>query len=52
VLGNFGEHSLLLVAFRRGEFVYNDPLTGARDTVSQEDFMTMWTRLGRRAISA
>jgi uncharacterized protein YvpB len=52
VVGNFGEHSLLLVAFRRGEFVYNDPLTGARDTVSPEGFTTMWARLGRRAISA
>jgi uncharacterized protein YvpB len=52
VLGNFGEHSVLLVAFRRGGFVYNDPLTGTRKTVSAAEFMVMWRRLGRRAISA
>jgi uncharacterized protein YvpB len=52
VLGNFGEHSLLLVGYQGGNFLYNDPLTGTRETVSTADFMTMWRRLGRRAISA
>ena len=52
VLGNFGEHAILLLRYRKGVFTYDDPLTGTRKSVSRNDFTTMWRRLGRRAISA
>ena len=52
IVGNFGEHTVVLTG-SRGDAVYlNDPLTGRRLTWNRRTFEAMWARLGSRALGA
>lgn len=51
ISANFGEHTVVLTAVRGDSLNVNDPLIGKRTIWTKADFETMWSRLGRRAIS-
>ena len=51
VVGNFGEHTVLLTGVGDGYVSINDPLSGRRARWTRADFELMWERLGRRALS-
>ena len=51
IVGNFGEHTVVLTGTRDGDVSINDPLSGRRIRWSRADFELMWERLGRRALS-
>ena len=50
---NFGEHTVVLFGVRRdGSLRVMNPLSGAREVWTKQDFETMWDRLDRRALAA
>ena len=51
VVGNFGEHTVVLTGTSDGDVSINDPLSGKRVRWTRADFELMWERLGRRALS-
>ncbi len=51
VIGNFGEHTVVLTGLRGDTIELNDPLVGERTTWTKRDFERMWRRLDRRALS-
>jgi uncharacterized protein YvpB len=50
ILGNFGEHTVVLTGLEDGRVSVNDPLDGRRKTWTTAQFELMWQRLGRRAL--
>lgn len=52
VVGNFGEHTVVLTGLSRAGVRVHDPLTGTVKTWTRSDFELMWARLGRRALAA
>lgn len=52
VVGNFGEHTVVLTGLRGGMVELNDPLVGRRTRWTRDRFEQLWQRLGRRALSA
>lgn len=51
VKANFGEHTVLLTGVEGDRVLVNDPLDGRRKRWSKSEFVAMWQRLGRRAVS-
>lgn len=51
IVGNLGEHTVVLTGLAGDQVAINDPLTGRRLTWSRAQFELMWRRLGRRALS-
>lgn len=51
IVGNFGEHTVVLTAIHGDMLSLNDPLSGRRLVWTQKVFETMWARLGFRALS-
>ncbi len=51
ITGNFGEHTVVLTGIDRDGLDLNDPLTGRRERWTRDHFETLWSRLGRRALS-
>lgn len=50
---NFGEHTVVLHGMRTdGGLLVSNPLHGTREVWTQNQFETMWQRLGRRALAA
>lgn len=52
VVGNFGEHTVVLTGVSGSRLHVNDPLSGRRLEWTRAQFELMWTRLGRRALGA
>ena len=50
IVGNFGEHTVVLTGIRGSSLSVNDPLRGVRTIWSRSAFEMMWARLGRRAL--
>jgi len=48
---NFGEHTVVLTGLRGDTLQLNDPLTGTRATWTRAQFVKLWNRLGRRALT-
>jgi uncharacterized protein YvpB len=49
---NFGEHTVVLAGIHRdGTLAVVNPLHGTRETWSRRDFESMWSLLGRRALT-
>lgn len=51
ISANFGEHTVVLTGVRGANVTVNDPLVGQRTVWTKAAFETMWSRLGRRALS-
>lgn len=51
IVGNFGEHTVVLTALDGDTVSVNDPLSGKRLSWSRSVFETMWARLGSRALA-
>jgi uncharacterized protein YvpB len=51
VIGNFGEHTVVLTGMTGSDLAVNDPLTGTRTTWGRDYFHELWKRLGRRALT-
>ena len=51
IVGNFGEHTVVLTAIDGDMLSLNDPLSGRRLSWSRQAFETSWARLGFRALS-
>lgn len=52
VIGNLGEHTVVLTGLSRARIRVTDPLTGTVKRWTRAGFEIMWARLGRRAVSA
>lgn len=50
IVGNFGEHTVVLTGISEENLAVNDPLTGRRVVWSRSVFEMMWARLGSRAL--
>lgn len=50
IVGNFGEHTVVLTGIRGQSISVSDPLRGVRTVWSRSAFEMMWARLGRRAL--
>lgn len=50
IVGNFGEHAVVLTGVSGSSLAVNDPLSGRRIVWSRSLFELMWARLGRRAL--
>jgi len=50
IVGNFGEHAVVLTGLTGSGLAVNDPLSGRRIVWSRSLFELMWARLGRRAL--
>jgi uncharacterized protein YvpB len=48
---NFAEHAVTLTGWRPGEFAYNNPWAGTRETFTVAGFSRLWHTLGDRAIA-
>ena len=51
IVGNLGEHAVVLTGLAGDRVGVNDPLTGRRVTWSRAQFELVWRRLDRRALS-
>lgn len=51
VVGNLGEHTVVLTGLAGDRVALNDPLSGRRLSWSRSQFEAMWRGLGRRALS-
>lgn len=51
IVGNFGEHTVVLTALNGDTLTLNDPLSGRRLSWRRRAFEAMWARLGYRALS-
>lgn len=50
IVGNFGEHTVVLTGLRGDRVYLNDPLSGRRLVWTRGAFEAMWARLGSRAL--
>jgi uncharacterized protein YvpB len=50
VVGNFGEHTVLLTGINGTTVTVNDPLSGQTDVWTGAYFNQLWQRLGKRAL--
>lgn len=50
IVGNFGEHTVVLTGISGENLAVNDPLTGRRVVWDRSTFEVMWARLGSRAL--
>ncbi|WP_420914931.1 C39 family peptidase [Lactiplantibacillus paraxiangfangensis] len=50
-LDGFASHTVTMTGYQTHQLFYNDPWTGRRETISNQDFETIWQQNGRRALS-